>query len=183
MKFLPKLIISCLAIAMIVSGAIFLRVSAQDSSITSQQIDLVRSSCVSTKNTLNQLHASDALLRVNRGQIYESIETKLMNGFNGRLSNNSFNNSNMASITSNYESTLNTFRSHYIIYEEQLTTAINIDCSKQPAAFYDAISSARNKRDQVHSDVVKLNQYIDQYQAAVDQFEKDYQTAANGMKQ
>jgi hypothetical protein len=183
MKSLSKLIIGCVAVALALTGAIFLRVSAQDSSITSQQIDLIRSNCVSTKNTLNQLHASDALLRVNRGQIYESIETKLMAGFNGRLLNNNFNNSNMTSITNNYESTLNTFRSHYIVYEEQLTAAINIDCLKQPTAFYDAISSARTKRDQVHSDVVKLNQYVDQYQAALDQFEKDYQTAANGMKQ
>ena len=183
MKFLSKLIISCLAIAVVLTGAVFLKVSAQDQPITSQQIDLIRGNCVSTKNTLNQLHASDALLRVNRGQIYESIETKLMNGFNGRLSNNNFNNSNMTSITNNYESTLNNFRSHYIIYEEQLASAISIDCSKQPGAFYEAISSARTKRSQVHADVVKLNQYIDQYQAAVDQFEKDYQTAANGMKQ
>ena len=172
-----------MAIAVIMTGAVFWRVSAQDQPITSQQIDLIRGNCVSTKNTLNQLHASDALLRVNRGQIYESIETKLMNGFNGRLSNNNFNNSNIVSITNNYESTLNNFRSHYIVYEEQLATTISMDCSKQPVAFYEAISSARTKRGQVHTDVVKLNQYIDQYQAAVDQFEKDYQTAASGMKQ
>lgn len=170
-----KIILSCLIFAVLFSGVFFLSVSAQSVPMTDQQIELIRDSCVSTKNTLNQLHSSDALLRVNRGQTYESISTKLMERFNSRIASNNLNNVSLLSITNSYGTMLDSFRADYINYEEKLTSAINIDCTKQPVAFYDAIAQARIGRDQIHIDVLKLNQFIDQYGVAVDQFSKDYQ--------
>lgn len=183
MKISKKLLVGCLMItAVALGGMSLLNVAAQSAEATDQQIELIRTNCLSAKNTLNQLHVSDALLRVNRGQLYESISTKLMDKFNNRVANNSLNNTDFASITKNYGIMLDTFRSDYIAYEEQLSVALDIDCSKQPVAFYDAVSSARAKRVQVHADVVNLNQSIAQYQLTVDQFEKDYQTSIEGTK-
>lgn len=161
----------------LLSGLFFWVASAQSVPMTDQQIKLIRDNCVSTENTLNQLHSSDALLRVNRGQTYESMSAKLMERFNSRVASNSLNNTELLSITNSYGAMLDSFRAHYISYEKQLTLAVNIDCSKQPVAFYDAIAQARIGRDQVHIDVLKLNQLIDQYRAAVDQFSKDYQVS------
>ncbi|HZJ34826.1 MAG TPA: hypothetical protein VFD55_02305 [Candidatus Angelobacter sp.] len=183
MKISKKLLVGYLMIAVVALGGIsLLTVAAQSTEMTNQQIELIRTNCLSAKTTLHQLHASDALLRVNRGQLYESISTKLMNKFNSRVANNSFNSTDLNSITKNYGLMLDTFRSDYIAYEEQLSIALGIDCSKQPVAFYDAMSSARTKRVQVHTDVVNLNQSIAQYQLTVDQFEKDYQTSIEGAK-
>ena len=182
MKFFKKYFIFFLILAASCSGLFLFRVSAQDATITGQQAEQIRSNCVSTKNTLNQLHASDALLRVNRGQLYESILTKLMDRFNGRLSNNNINNTNFTSLKNDYSSTLDTFRLDYKTYEEHLSAAMNIDCSKQPSEFYNAVALARTDRNQVHNDISKLNQLIDKYQTLLDQFEKDYQTTADGMK-
>lgn len=179
-KKLSAICLVSVAILSIISLAV---VAAQSVPMTDQQIDLIRNNCVSTKNTLNQLHSSDALLRVNRGQIYELISTKLMEKFNSRVSDNKFNNASLVSVTNSYESMLDTFRFDYITYEKQLVLAINIDCSKQPVVFYDAVALARTDRDQVHTDVVKLNQLIDQYKLSVDQFGKDYQTALQKVKQ
>lgn len=171
-------------LAAFISGLCFFQVAAQETTITSQQADLIKDNCVSVKNTLTQLHASDALLRVNSGQVYESISTKLMKGFNTRVGNNHYNNADLLAATAAFDSTLNTFRSDYISYEEQLSTAISIDCSKQPVAFYDAVAVAQTKRDQVHADIVRLNKYITQYQLAIDQLEKDYQSGnASGVSQ
>ena len=183
MKTFARLLVVCLTLAVILSGILLLDVSAQNATMTDQQIELIRTNCVSAKNTLNQLHMSDALLRVNMGQIYESMSTKLMERFNGRVANNSLNNTNLVAVTTSYGLMLDTFRSDYITYEEQLSSAIAVDCSKQPVAFYDAISSARTERNNVHADVLKLNQYIDQYQSALNQFEKDYQATSSGAKQ
>lgn len=182
MKINLKLLAACLLMAVVLSGSLLVYVSAQNTSMTDQQIDKIRANCVSAKNTLNQLHVSDALLRVNRGQVYELMSTKLMNRFNSRLANNSLNNNNLVVVTTSYESMLDTFRSDYITYEEQLSSAIAIDCSKQPVAFFDAISSARTERVKVHADILKLNGYIDQYQSAVTQFEKDFKTSPSGVK-
>ena len=183
MKISKRMLAVCLVLATVLSGMTLLHANAQTAPMTSQQIERIRDNCVSAKSTLNQLHVSDALLRVNRGQIYESMSTKLMEKFNSRVASNGFSNIDLVSVTTNYGLMLDTFRSDYITYEAQLSSALNINCSNQPVIFYDTVSSARAKRNQVHADVVKLNQYIDQYQSAVNQFEKDYQVAADGAKQ
>lgn len=148
--------------------------------LTDEQVIQVKNNCVTVTSTLNQLHASDALLRVNSGQIYESLSTKLMDKFNSRIANNHYGNSTLVSITTNYKTTLDTFRRDYINYEEQLTRALDTDCESQPVAFYDAVASARVKRVLVYADVAKLNQYIEDYKAAVAQFELDYQAVNAG---
>ncbi len=183
MRITNKLLIFGFVTVALISGLAFLPVFAQNTAMTDQQVQLIRDNCVSTKNTLNQLHSSDALLRVNRGQIYESMSTKLMEKFNSRVSSNGLSNSNLVLVANNYSTALDTFRADYIIYEKQLTLSMNIDCSKQPIVFYDAVALARNERSQVHADVLKLNQLIDQYQASVSQFGQDYQTAMQGVKQ
>lgn len=155
-------------------------VSAVSNGITSQQIQRIRENCLSTKATLNQLHASDALLRVNRGQIYESMSIKLMSQFNSRIANNKMKNDKLVSATNKYNLVLDNFRSDYITYEEQLSSAINVDCLKQPVSFYDAVASANNNRKKVHGDIVELNKIIDQYYDALSQFEKDYQAKSKG---
>lgn len=177
MKLSKKILIICLILVTTFSGVSLINAGAQSVPMTSDQIAQIRNNCVTAKNTLNQLHASDALLRVNRGQIFESMSTKLMDRFNSRVANNNYNNDSLISVTDKYGAMLDTFRSDYKAYEEHLSAAINIDCSNQPVAFYDAVATARTLRNQVHADVVKLNQYIDQYQSVVNQFEKEYQSA------
>ncbi len=181
MKLTKKSVFVCLALVIGASFLIFNNAKADDSSaLTTEQIEKIKNSCLVTKNTLNQLHASDALLRVNRGQLYEALATKLMDGFNGRVSNNNLNNSGLVSVTNSYETALNAFRNDYIEYEEQLSAAIDIDCSKQPVEFYDSVASARTKRNKVHDDIVNLHNYIDKYSEAVKQFEENYKTIAGG---
>jgi len=168
------LVVGCF-LATVIGSISLLKVSAQSEPMTDTQIELIRSTCGSTKNTLNQLHVSDALLRVNMGQVYESLASKLMDRFNGRVSSNGFSVIDLISATTSYRLMLDVFRADYKAYEEQLSTTLNIDCTKQPSDFYDAISWARIKRSQVNTDVKKLDEYIAQYQSSVAQFEKDFQ--------
>lgn len=174
MKVADKYIIGCLATIIIVSVVTFFAVSAQNPALTDQQIEQISGNCLSTKNTLTQLHASDALLRVNRGQIYESMYTKLMERFNARATANKLDSDDLSDVAQQYNLTLDAFRLDYQVYEEQLAKTLDIDCTKQPTQFYDSVILARSKRDQVHTEVLKLNQYIDQYQLALDQFEQTY---------
>jgi hypothetical protein len=154
--------------------------SSENSGPTNTQIQLVHDNCLTLKTTLNQVHASDALLRVNMGELYEAISTKLMSGFNGRVANNNLNNDNLVATTNSYNSLLNNFRTDYQTYEEQLSSALNIDCNSQPADFYNAVASARTDRDQVHQDVVGLNQAIETYKSNLSQFEQDYTLSLEG---
>lgn len=169
-----KFITLCLLAAALASSATFGVVSAQNSPMTDEQIGRIRSSCFSAKNTLNQLHASDALLRVNRGQIYESMSTKLMTRFNSRADSNNLDIKDLTAVAQDYTTALMTFREDYISYEVQLSAALNIDCLKEPVSFYDAVTAARTMRTQVHTDVTKLHQYIDDYKTAFDAFTADF---------
>jgi len=135
----------------------------------------VSANCYTIKSSLNQLHVSDALLRVNRGQVYDSLSSKLMERFNTRLSNNGLDAKNLTATTKSYNNTLTSFRNDYQTYEEQLSAAIAIDCTKQPANFYIAVENARTKRSQVHNDVVALSHYIDEYSNDVNDFQKTFQ--------
>ena len=144
--------------------------NAQSTSLTAEQIEHIRSNCTTIKSTLNQLHASDALLRVNRGQVYESMASKLMDPFNSRLGNNRLDARATSAVTESYRSALDTFRKNYKEYEEKLASAIRINCANEPELFYNTIEQARVNRAKVHDDVAKLHRYIDDYRSAVGDF-------------
>lgn len=143
--------------------------------LTSDQEEHIKANCVSIKNGLSQLHASDALLRVNRGQIYESMSTKLMDRFNGRLASNGLDNKAMTTVTDSYRTQLNAFRSDYISYEQKLSSALSIDCTTKPDDFYNTVEDARTLRNTVHADVIKLHQSIDDYRSSVGDFLLNYE--------
>jgi hypothetical protein len=143
--------------------------------LTADQEKHIAANCVSIKSSLTQLHATDALLRVNRGQIYESMGSKLMDSFNSRLGSNGLDNKAMLTVTGSYRTQLNAFRSDYISYEQKLSAAINIDCTAKPDDFYNAIEDARTLRNNVHEDVLKLHQLIDDYRSSVGDFLLNYE--------
>ncbi len=148
---------------------------AQQTSLSDAQRNRIRQSCSEIKTNLNQLHASDALLRVNRGQVYEALASKLMDRFNARLNSNRLDAKAMETVTANYRKRLTEFREHYITYEQKLSEAIRIDCRADPARFYTTVEAARSARLQVHADVQALHASIDDYRNSVGDFLLNYE--------
>lgn len=153
--------------------------SARANDLTADQMTTIQQNCVSIKNSLHQLHATDALLRVNRGQMYESLATKLMDKFNDRLASNRLDNKAMNTVTANYRSALTTFRTDYIAYEKKLSEAIQTDCSSHPNTFHDNIIEARKLRAVVHDDVKRLHRLIDDYRSSVSTFLLNYERVSD----
>lgn len=172
-----KVLLVVLPVFMAVSAVLF-AVSANAESnvvLTKEQEQRISASCVSIKSSVNQLHASDALLRVNRGQMYESMASNLMEKFNSRLGNNDLDNSAMTTVTGSYRTALNTFRSDYILYEQKLSQALAIDCVTKPTQFYNTLQDARALRSTVHTDVKRLHELIDDYRSSVGDFLLNYE--------
>ncbi len=167
---LPARLILVAFIAAVLLSAVAFKTSFAQAALTDDQLKAITTNCVAIKGTLNQLHASDALLRVNRGQIYEAMATQLMDRFNSRLAGNSLDATGTVAVTKSFRTTLDTFRSDYQTYEHQLSAALGVDCVSQPAAFYDATEAARTSRTKVHADITELNQDIDDYRSAVNDF-------------
>lgn len=154
-------------------------VSAQNA-LSDEQRSRVKANCLSIKNTLTQLRASDALLRINRGQVYESLGTKLMARFNARLGGNAFDVRGLTSIAKSYDERLTAFRTDYDNYARQMESVLKIDCTKDPDAFHYAVLNARSKRQILYDDVVKLHALISDYQSSVNDFRSEFLRVSGG---
>jgi hypothetical protein len=138
-------------------------------------------SCTSAMSSLRQLHRSDASLRVNRGQLYEHVGTKLMARLNGRIALNKLDGGTLVNFSAEYDRALISFRTSYRLYEEQLSSALRIDCEKQPEGFYYAVIDARKKRTDVYQGVNELNRLIRDYYQEFERFSSTYRTALKGI--
>lgn len=143
--------------------------------MTEAHITRIRNNCVEAQASLSQLHASDALLRVNRGQLYESISEKLMAPFNSRVALNRLDGAQLVSTATDYERELADFRTKYQQYEEAMSDTLRINCKNEPVAFYDSVTDARDKRQKVHESTMVLHETIGDYKDQFEAFAKNYQ--------
>jgi hypothetical protein len=161
---------------LLLAGVAARTVSAQaEPPMTEDQINVIRQNCVKAQSTLNELHASDALLRVNRGPLYENISTKLMAPLNSRIALNRMSGLKLTSTTLDYDRQLDTFISDYVQYEEAMSHTLDIHCVNQPVAFYDSLKDTRDKRQKTHADIVALNTSLRAYKANFEDFAKNIQ--------
>lgn len=170
---MKRLVTGSLFIAGLI-GLLSIPVFAQSPPMTEAHIERIRANCVEAQSTLTQLHASDALLRVNRGQLYESISTKLMTPFNSRVASAKLDGTTLVALTVTYEQQLNDFRASYKFYEEAMTKTLRLNCTNQPVAFYDSLTDARAKRQQVYLSNQALQKTIEQYKTAFDVFKQKF---------
>lgn len=163
-----------ITVAILVFAAVGLaseQASAQVVPLSDEHIQRIRDNCRAATRTLTRVRTNDTLVRVNRGQLYDLISTKLMARLNSRLAINKLDASNLVSVTANFDETLSTFRLRYESYEDQLSRTIRTDCQDRPEQFYRNLQKTRELRLTVHNSVTDLNQYIDDYR---DEFESFY---------
>ncbi len=138
---------------------------AEETRMTESHIERIKSNCVEAQTQLSRIHTNDALLRVNRGQLYERLLTKLMSPFNSRVALNNLNGASLVATTATYEQQLMEFRANYQQYEEAMSATLKINCINQPVAFYDSVTDVRMKRSQVHVNTQQLQRTIEAYSA------------------
>jgi hypothetical protein len=170
--------ISIFVVAAAAAGLWHITAGAEEAPMTEAHIARIRANCVDAQSTLSQLHASDALLRVNRGQMYESISTKLMAPLNSRISLNRLDGVSLVSIAATYEGQLAYFRQSYQQYEEAMSQTLKINCMNQPVVFYDSVADARAKRKKVHESTTALHNTISSYKDEFEVFAKQFEGGA-----
>jgi len=169
-------LVSLMSLSLFGAVSLHVAVKAQENApMTEAHIERIRSSCVDAQSSLSQLHASDALLRVNRGQLYESISTKLMAPFNSRVALNRLDSAGLPAVASQYDKQLAAFRLSYQQYEEAMTKTLRINCALQPVAFYDSVNDTREKRKITHDSTIELHKTIQGYKAEFEAFAKEFQ--------
>ena len=73
-----------------------------DATADSEIIKTLDRNCSSVRVAIKNIHTNDALTRVNVGQRYNSISTKLMARLNGRLAINKLDSSKLVNITNEF---------------------------------------------------------------------------------
>lgn len=182
-RILPLLCFGLIAtVGAVVGVGVLSQAYAANAPLSDEHKQRIVAACTATRSSLSQLHRSDASMRVNRGQLYEYISTKLMARFNGRVALNRLDSTALVAATANYEKALATFRDTYQVYEEQLSGVLRTDCKGQPEAFYEGILSARQKRSDVAHAVAELQAALDSYYRAFMAFRSEHSSegASNG---
>ena len=163
-------------VVMLVAGVVGQTVAAQaEPPMTEEKIEHIRQNCVSAQASLNQLHASDALLRVNQGLRYQLISDKLMAPLNSRITLNRLGGLEMSATTLEYDRQFRIFSNDYQDYEETMWRMLQTKCTNQPVTFYDQLKSTREKRQKVHADTVELNRLLALYKTQFEDFAKEFQ--------
>jgi hypothetical protein len=152
-----------LAIALTLISGPVVHAEGESLVLDDTQIARIRTNCLDVQSTLERVHASDGLARVNLGQRYETISNKLMAPLNSRIAFNRLDNVELTKTTVDFNTELANFRSLYQQYEQTLLRATQLKCRDQPVAFYDTIALAREHRAAVRESVVKLSTLLKQY--------------------
>lgn len=167
--------VAVIAVVAVIMGSMSAHAQSSDT-MTDDHIARIKTNCQSAIATLDQIHANDAPVYINRNQTYFSISDKLIARLNSRLALNRYDTSALVAITNDYNNELTHFRTVYKQYDDAMADLVKKDCSRQPVGFYDDTSSVRQLRQTVHESITKLHDLIGKYRQAVDTFQSQHET-------
>ena len=174
---MKRSLLSISALIVLVGVLSGLPVSAQEApAMTDEHITRIKNNCQSSLAILDQIHANDAPVYINRNQTYFSISDKLMARLNSRLAFGRYDTSELVRIANGYNTELANFRATYKQYDDAMAGLVKTNCNKQPVGFYDKTGEVRGLREKVHTSIKQLHDLIGEYRTAIDQFEHKYET-------
>lgn len=143
-------------------------------SLPDEQVERIRQTCVTTQTSLSQLHASDGVIRVNLGKMYENMSNKLMAPLNSRIALNKLEGIQMAGTTLEYDRQVDVFRASYKLYEESMSRTIGMNCTDKPVEFYESIQATRQKREKLHQDTKTVTALLKDYRTQFEAFSAQF---------
>lgn len=164
--------------SVIIAAAVASQVAHAQAALPEAQIEYIRQNCVTAQTTLTRLHASDALLRVNRGTLYELFSDKLMAPLNSRIALGRLGGLKLAATTLEYDRQIDVFRSSYSQYEESMSRTLKINCNDKPVEFYEGIQTTRERRQRLHEDTETLTTLLEAYKTEFESFAKEFEEAS-----
>lgn len=168
-----KAFLVSLAFASLFSLA-FMHPTGAELVVSEAQIAAIKQNCVTNQAALNQLHQTDAFLRIDRGNLYRTISDKLMVPLNRRMASNRLDASALVRTTSQFNTEYKTFYQAYIAYDNRISRLLSIDCTKEPVKFYNALISAREARQYLYESNQRLVTHATDYKQQFDAFRVDF---------
>lgn len=140
-----------------------------ETNMTAEKQAIIVESCVGAQTTLQRIQHNDAATRVNRGQGYETLVSRLMTPLNSRATSGGYNDSAsfLVDTTKRYQQALESFKDHYKEYDDAITASLRVKCKTDPVKFYGYIEEARNQRQNLANDVSLLSTLTGEYRGNV----------------
>lgn len=135
---------------------------------------VVEMDCMAVRVKLSKIHENDSLMRVNTGQAYGMITSRLMSRLHAKIVEQRLDGGELVKKTAEFESQLGEFRSHYQEYEAALSELLKKDCGSQQQLFYAMLREVRAKRDVVYEDTKQLEKCIHEYKELFLEFKEQY---------
>ncbi len=172
---MKRVIYSIIGVAVVAGALVAPRVLAQEMMLLTGDtpVDRLQARCDTIQTTLRRLHTNDSLLRVNTGQMYNSISVQLMAQLNSRLALNRIDSTRFVEISGRFDQERSTFSSSYSQYETALSALIRIDCKTRPTEFYAGLLTARDARLRLSTSVEALNDSLRDYQVATEDLRQE----------
>ena len=165
-RFTTAIFVTAACLGMVISPHVLAQELAQPSDTT--VVDNLRARCDDIQSSLRRLHTSDALLRVNVGQTYNTLSARLMARLNSRLALNRIDSRELVDISGKFDQLRGEFSSDYNTYESSFSALLKIDCKQKPAEFYAKLLSTRDARLKLADTVKQMNGNISDYRVAAE---------------
>lgn len=143
--------------------------------ITAEKQSLIRQNCSASQFVLDQLQKRDAVSRINRGRSYDQL-TKQIAALNNRFAVNKVSVPDIAQVSGDIQASIERFRADYDHYYDEISNALKLDCKTQPVDFYQLIQHARDDRTSIGNEVVKIDELLGKYRAALLHYQESLPT-------
>lgn len=137
-----------------------------DVNLSDEKLETIRTRCSNSQFALQQIEKRDAVSRINRGRDYDQM-LRQISAFNSRFAYNKINMPDLVQISSDLQNAVNEFRASYDTYDNDIASALKINCKQDPSQYYGFIVQARTDRAVIGEKVKSINDLVAKYRAAI----------------
>ncbi|HEV7929056.1 MAG TPA: hypothetical protein VGP12_02870 [Nitrosospira sp.] len=134
--------------------------------LDAERVSAIGQHCTLIQTTLDQLQRRDLVARTNRGRSYEA-QLKQIDALAKRFKANNLSTQTMDAPAVAFRSSVDSFRTAYVAYDDRMTTLRQIDCRTKPEDFATALEELRVMRQEVGAEVTKGDEALAQYRQAI----------------
>lgn len=170
-----RLFVSFGIITALLAGIVFVRPTNAEVVVTKESIANIKANCFKNLASLRQLHQTDAFLRNDRGELYQTISNKLMTPLNQRLVENELDGSLLVATAASFNRKYRNFYKDYVEYDNAMSGLLEVDCSDEPVTFYTSLLETRKKRAELDKSDQALVSYVVQYKKQFDTLRPEFE--------
>ena len=170
-QLFSRILIGFVAVFVASFGAQAVGFAQASVSLPDDKLETIRTRCSNSQFALQQIEKRDAVSRINRGRDYDQM-LRQISAFNSRFAYNKINMPDLVQISSDLQAAINEFRASYDTYDNDIASALKVNCKEDPSQYYGYIVQARTDRATIGDKVKTINGLIEKYRDVVTAYQE-----------